>query len=222
MKQGIAGLWFLCVIAGLWAQNGGESRGYIRELTGNVEIKQPGADWIPAVEGQTLEQASMISTGFKGTALIALGNSVLTVKPLTRLTLQEIQEIAGNEKVTLTMQTGRIQATVNPPSGGKTDFAVRAPSVTASVRGTDFEFDGTSLKVSDGRVHLTGGDNTAVYVGAGQQVTTDPITGRTPIVAVIVREEITPSIPAGVTRTEAEAPKTEAPSLGSLILGTKW
>jgi hypothetical protein len=186
----------------------------LKDFTGKVEIKAPGADWVPAAIGQQLEKATVISTGFKGGATIGIGNSVLSVGALTRLTLQEIQ--AGqNEQVSLGLQTGRIRAEVNPPAGGKTDFTVRSPSATASVRGTSFEFDGKQLTVDQGRVQLTGGDGTRVFVGQGHQVTTNTMNGRTPEVAETVRGELVPPAPAGVDSSSAAlAEATVDPNIG--------
>jgi ferric-dicitrate binding protein FerR (iron transport regulator) len=98
------------------------------------------------------------------------------------------------------LQTGRIRADVNPPLGGKTDFTVMSPMVTASVRGTSFDFDGVNLSVDEGRVHVTGGDQTAVYVGPGHQSVSDPETGRTAGAVEMVRSELT--LPTAVVITE--------------------
>lgn len=203
----------------------------IREISGKVEIKAAGKDWAPAAAGQPVDNATVISTGLKSTALIAIGNSVLTVRPLTRLTLEELQETraagqAGNERVALSLQTGRVRADVAPPAGGKTSFTVRSPSATASVRGTTFEFDGTRLAVSEGRVRLAGGDGMAVFVNAGHQVVADTATGRTPTAVETVREELRPTVPAGVpaasTSEPVGTPSNAAGRTGSVTIGVEW
>jgi hypothetical protein len=145
----------------------------------------------------------VVSTGFKSTAVIALGNSVLSVQPLTRLTVEDIRESAGNERVNINLQTGRIRADVKPPVGGKTEFTVKSPSATASVRGTSFEFDGLNLRVEEGRVHVSGGDRSGTYVGVGHSVSTDIETGRTISAVETAREELVPSLPAGVNTAPA-------------------
>jgi hypothetical protein len=190
--------------AGLYAQESAGSRAVIRETSGTVEIKAPGSrDWVPARSGQSIARTSVISTGFKSTAVIALGNSLLSVQPLTRLTVEEIQETAGNERVNINLQTGRIRADVKPPAGGKTEFTVRSPSATASVRGTSFEFDGVNLRVDEGRVHVTGGDRSGTYVGAGHSVSSDIETGRMVSAAEKIRGELAPTLPAGIDSTPA-------------------
>jgi hypothetical protein len=193
----------------------------IKEIVGTVEVKAPGeAAWVPAEQGQTVAQAAMVSTGFKSTALIAIGNSTLTVRPLTRLSLSELAAAEDGEKVNVNLRVGRVRADVKPPDAGKIDFTVRSPTATASVRGTVFDFDGTNLRVDEGRVHITGGDRSGVYVGAGHGVSTDIETGRTISVAEAVQEELAPALPAAVEKlSEQTAPPS---AFGDLELNLSW
>jgi hypothetical protein len=163
----------------------------------------------------------MISTGFKSTALIALGNSTLLVRALTRLSLEEIQNIEGDESVSLYLQTGRVRANVNPPAGGKTDFTVRSPVATASVRGTSFEFNGENLSVDEGRVHVTGKDGSAVYVGAGHTVFSNPETGRTMGAIDTAKEEMAPALPIAATGSARE-PAVITPNTIDTDFGVEW
>jgi hypothetical protein len=206
---------------GLYAQESTGSRAIIRETSGTVEIKAPGSSkWIPARQGQSIARTAVVSTGFKSTAVIALGNSVLSVQPLTRLTVEEIRETAGNERVNISLQTGRIRADVKPPAGGKTEFTVRSPSATASVRGTSFEFDGLHLRVDEGRVHVTGGDRSGTYVGVGHSVSTDIETGRTISAAETAKEELVPTLPAGIDNAPAVPPAR--PVTGDIDATFRW
>jgi ferric-dicitrate binding protein FerR (iron transport regulator) len=156
---------FLCVAAGGWTQ-----QAVIRDLAGTVEVKKSSsAVWENAQKGQALETDTMISTGFRSTALIALGNSLLTVRPLTRLTLEELSRMQNDEKVELRLQTGGIRAEVSAAAEGKTDFTVRSSAATASVRGTVFEFDTFNLRVIEGSVEFSGAGGGAVMIGAGRR-----------------------------------------------------
>jgi hypothetical protein len=195
---------------------------YIQELSGTVEIKQPGeAEWKTAQTGEPIQNATMISTGFKSTALIALGNSTLLVRALTRMNFEEIQNIGRDESVSLYLQTGRVRADVNPPAGGKTDFTVRSPVATASVRGTSFEFNGENLSVKEGRVHVTGKDGSAVYVGAGHAVFSNPETGMTMGPGNVVREELAPPPPIAAGEGVPE-PSAITPSMIDADFGVEW
>jgi hypothetical protein len=141
----------------------------ISDIRGTVEIQSPGAStWHAAREGETLDAASMVSTGFRSTAQIRVGNSVITVRPLTRLSLEALQAAGNNERVDLSLRTGRVRADVNPREGRQLDFTVRGPVVTASVRGTTFELDMFNLEVEEGIVGFSGIDGTVVSVSAGQ------------------------------------------------------
>ena len=236
MKVLLLGVLMVIGSLGFAQQGTSAQQGVIREVNGKVEIKPPGADWVTAEPGQRIENATVISTGFKGTVRIGLGNSVLTVGPLTRLTLREIREEqsagqGGDERVALELQTGRIRTEVKPPAGGRTNFTVRSPTATASVRGTIFEFDGINLAVDEGRVRLSGGDGTAVNVSAGHSVTTNPATGKTPTVAETVNVTIQAPAPTGTEIKNTSAPLTASPPAspvppplppGDVDIGLNW
>jgi hypothetical protein len=141
---------------------------FFREVNGTVEIKAPGsAVWVNAIAGDRIEKNTVISTGFRSTAALVVGDSVITVRPVTRLSLEEIIRDQNNEQVSLHLQTGRIRADVKPPAGGRTDFTVRSPMATASVRGTSFEFDTERLTVDEGRVQYSIDNGRQVHVAAG-------------------------------------------------------
>lgn len=139
----------------------------LKTVTGKVEIKTPGKNWAPAAAGAKLTKDTAISTGFKSVAVVVLGDSTLIVKPLTRLTLEEIVRQEGSEKVQLYLLAGRVRADVKPPAGGKTDFSVKSPTATASVRGTSFTFNGWNLDVREGGVRFTNPAGQSFLVSAG-------------------------------------------------------
>jgi hypothetical protein len=163
MKRSTLAILILLCTASVFAQSG-----VIKEMTGTVELKRAGqADFVPAKPGDTVAKDTVISTGFKSTALVSVGNTVLTVRPLTRLTLAEISNAAETETVNVSLQTGRVRVDVKPPAGSKAAMSVQSPSATASVRGTSFEFDTESLTVLDGTVAFAGVQGAAMLVGAG-------------------------------------------------------
>lgn len=142
--------------------------GVVRELSGVVELKKPGAqDFTPAKIGDSLSKDTVVSTGFKSTALIAVGSSTVMVRPLTRLSLAELSATEGSESINVNLQTGRVRVDVNPPAGTRTNMTVRGPSATASVRGTGFDFDTRNLTVRHGKVAFKGTKGGVMLVGAG-------------------------------------------------------
>jgi hypothetical protein len=229
MKKILAGLLSRLLVTGglslIFVSGAIAQEAVIRELSGDVEVKAPGGEWAPAAAGQKLERAALISVGFRSSALIAVGNSTITVRSLTRLGLEELSALEGNERVNLNLRVGRVRAEVIPPPGGKTDFTIRSPSVTASVRGTSFEFDGVRLQVEEGRVHVRGKDSGGTYVASGHGVSADAETGRIASVAESAREELALPAPAGVERgQEVRAALFRADPLGTgeIEAGVEW
>ena len=147
-------------------------RAFIREMTGTVEIKRAGTEnWAPARLNDAVAASTVISTGFKSTAVLAVGNSTITVRPLTRMSLETLMNSDNTEKVNVNLNTGKIRAEVKPPAGGKANFEVQSNKTTASVRGTVFEMTAFKLSVVEGSVSFqpTGGNSRPVMVNAGQQ-----------------------------------------------------
>ncbi|MDR1127885.1 MAG: FecR family protein [Treponema sp.] len=153
----------------------------IREVNGTVELKPNGqADWIPAKTGDILAVSTLVSTGFRSSALIAAGSSTILVHPLTRLSLEELISRNETETVQIGLRAGRLRVQVAPPLAGKTDFTVKTPIATASVRGTVFDIDTLNLRVSEGEVRYEGAANRAsrpVQVNSGQNTRVDSAGG---------------------------------------------
>ena len=163
MKKALFVIFILLCAGFAFAQTG-----VITELSGTVELKPVGsANFIPAKAGDKVAMDTIVSTGFKSSALITAGSTKLTVRPLTRLSLAEISSSAGTETVNVNMQTGRVRVDVSPPAGTKTIMTVKSPIATASVRGTSFEFDTQSLNVFSGKVAFQGSHGIAIAVSAG-------------------------------------------------------
>jgi hypothetical protein len=216
----MAGGFFLCAGA-VYAQKAAS----FLEVNGTVEIKAPGsAAWVNAAAGDRLEENTLISTGFRSTALVAVGDSVITVRPVTRLSLEEIVRDQGGEQVSLYLQTGRIRADVKPPAGGRTEFTVRSPVATASVRGTSFEFDTENLRVDEGRVVYSLGNGRSASVAAGgmSYVNETGTTIADPFEAAA--ELLTPALPPGSAAGNPLGDRAPAlkPPPGAGIVGFTW
>ena len=164
MKRTIISVLILLCAGSVFAQ----VSGVITELSGTVELKPAGAaDFAAAKAGDSVARDTVVSTGFKSSALITVGSAALTVRPLTRLSLAEISASAGSETLNVSLQTGRVRVDLNPPAGAQASMSVRSPVATASVRGTNFEFDTQSLKVLEGTVAFQGSSGGEMMVGAG-------------------------------------------------------
>ncbi len=108
----------------------------ITAVKGNVKIKKEGGAWAPAKKGASIAKGSLISTGFKSEMTVKIDGSVIVVKALTRLKIEDISE--KNEAVSseVFVNVGSISANVKPASTKKVKFKVKTPVATASVRGT--------------------------------------------------------------------------------------
>jgi len=146
----------------------------ISSVQGLVEIMLPGSgSWESAAVGTTLPPSSRISTGFNSNALLLINNtSEVTVKPLTRLKVEEVigQSGSGDQQTKLFMNTGRINANVKKNEGNIHDFQIRTPVSTAAVRGTRFSFSPGKLKVEEGTVQYSVGKY-SFALGRGQSIT---------------------------------------------------
>jgi hypothetical protein len=223
-----------CCVTALVAQTA-----RFESVQGTVEVKQPGGDWVPAASGMNIEKATLISTGFKSSAVVKVSGSTLQVRALTRLSLEEILAKEGSDTVELFMQTGRVRADIKPPESGKVNFTIKTPSTTASVRGTVFELDTNNLKVYEGTVHLTATAESRKSSASGAAATTTAVAlvraGETSFVNTVThtasspreqaQESFTPTLPAGTesggvsTTTAAPPPKT---ATGTTEIALNW
>lgn len=205
---------FFVFASGVRAQDA--NHGTIREISGTVEIKQPGsAVWETASRGQIIRKDAVVSTSFKSSALIVLGNTVLTVRPLTRLTLAELAISSGNEEINVNLQTGRVKVEVNPPSGTRTVMKVQSPIATASVRGTAFEFDANNLEVYHGTVEFSGSTGSELLIDEGRLSFVDDDTGRAVLPEIAAGNELRPELPFGTDNALQEQGRAaDAPASG--------
>lgn len=164
MKKIFVVVVMLCMTAyGMFAENSDGPLadglcGVIQELTGDVYLKPAGSSvFVAARAGDEITQNTVISTGFKSTAVIAAGCSLITVRPLTRLSLAE--------NINVNLQTGRVKVDTIP--GTTANCTVQSSCASASVRGTNFEFDTVNIKVNEGTAAFYGISGPAAIVKTG-------------------------------------------------------
>ena len=207
----------------------------IRETTGRVEIRVPGGQWQSAVLGRSVPIGSSISTGFDSTAVLEIASATLRVRPLTRLSLEDLYEQDDTVTTEVFLRVGRVRGEVRTTEGLQNDFRLRSPVSTAAVRGTEFEYDGVNLQVFDGVVAFSNLINQTRVVsrgasmatsgadvpatrersrieGSSVETTTRPILS-SPYEGVVVRPE---SVDEPVVRT----PTTESPEDARIII--RW
>ena len=217
MKKAFLAVALMSAALHVFAQNG-----VIRELSGEVELRHAGAlEFVPAAVGSTVAQDTVISTGFRSSAIIEVGSSTLTVRPLTRLSLTEIRSAAGAETLTANLQAGRVRVDVRPPAGTTAAFTVQGPSATASVRGTSFEFDARSVRVLEGSVFFSGERGVPVVTHAGGESTVEA-GGRPSAPVQTIFQNIIPPLPVGAgasgeVSVAAPAPAPAIPAIPAAV-----
>jgi len=161
--KSIAIIVFLALAASAFAL-----QGKVVAVSGKVEFQAAQGTWKPLKQGDSIQAGTVISTGFKSQATIQLGASVLTVKPLTRMTLSELAEKEDTVDTELYLEVGNVRAEVNSYNNKRNGFTVRSPSATASVRGTAFSMGRGRLTVERGIVRFTGKRGKGRLAKAGQ------------------------------------------------------
>ena len=175
----------------------------IREVSGTVEVKASGASaYTAANPGDRVAEDTVVSTGFKSTALIEAESVVVIVRPLTKLTLTEIRSAMGEETLNVNLAAGRVHLDVSPPAGTRASVGVSSPTATASVRGTEFEMDTRRVVVVEGRVDFSGRRGGLVIVDGGHDssVLTD---GRASNPQGSIIAGFRPTLPVGYDRYSA-------------------
>ena len=190
-----------------------QTQAVVKEISGKVEVKTGSADWQPAKAGMKFDTGASISTGFNSTAVLDLGTSILTVRPLTRLQLAELIKREASVSTTLVLRVGKVKAEVKKVEGVRQDFTLRSAQATASVRGTLFEFDGVSVQVTDGLVVFTNSLGQGVGVSGGEKSSTNGAGSSAPTTGEQEMEDaaVVDSNPAPVdtgTPPEPEKPAT--------------
>lgn len=189
------------------------------EVTGKVEV-QKADKWVPVSKGDILPAGSVISTGFKSEALIAFDETVIKVKALTRLTIEQLFEKNGDKASSVYLDTGSISADVKPAENKRVGFSVKTPAATASVRGTsgDVYSDGTVIGTS-GKWCITPPEARIIIPQASQNQVAKPAAAQEP--ASENESENQSSETTAVTETPAAEPAgTETPAAEPVVAET--
>jgi hypothetical protein len=161
--------------------------GKVEKISGDVSARHADdEDWCGAVLGQTLGTGDEIHTGPESEATITFSDSsFVLVRQLTETAIGDLSGPADRPRIRMLLKMGEIAAKVNHEVDLAADFAIRTPTATASVRGTDFvvSYDDqpplSQIKVNEGVVLVTpaNGSLAPLQAEAGQfvQVTTDAI-----------------------------------------------
>ena len=88
-----------------FAQITDQRSGVVKEISGTIEIRHAGDNnFVPARIGDILGENTDIFAGFRSMALLQIGSALITVHPLTRLTLTEIITAHTFRNITMHVQ----------------------------------------------------------------------------------------------------------------------
>lgn len=190
-------LFFAGSMAALFALDG-----QVVTVNGKVEFQDSTGIWKQLRQGDIIKSGTMISTGFKSEATLKLGASIITVRPLTRMTLTELIERENSVDTELYLEVGNVKAEVNSLNNKRNGFTVKSPVATASVRGTVFEM-GDELRVTQGKVEFSTPVGQVRTGNAGQQLVLVNESIASP--AVTIREAIQTVVMSTTPSTEVKS-----------------
>jgi len=173
----------------------------VKEFSGKVEMKVAGGDWKPVALQMVVPKGASISTGFDSKLVLGIGNTTLTVRPLTRMLLEEVIKKENTQTTSLVLSVGKVRADVKSAEGERQDFKVKGPASTAAVRGTVFDYDGFDLVVEQGVVQFVNLLNQVQPVAAGEQSSTDGYTRPVPPVQGKLAESVISTDTSDVVET---------------------
>ena len=113
----------LCVAAEV-----AKDRAEVISFTGKAEY-QTAQGWEPITVGAQLEQGTVISTGFKSSVVLAIGDSRFTVAALSRIAIDKLVEDNNSYDTEMKLSAGKLQMDVKAKPGKSTAFTVRSQTV---------------------------------------------------------------------------------------------
>ncbi|MBQ9238026.1 MAG: FecR domain-containing protein [Treponema sp.] len=135
-------------------------------VTGKVEM-QHGATWVPVQAGARIQKGAVLSTGFRSGAVLRIGDSTLTVGPLTRMTVEQLISSQHVDEAQVFLDSGRVSADVKRTADRLVSFKVTSPVATASVRGTSFSMTAAGrLRTTEGLVGKSPAESSRAVIAA--------------------------------------------------------
>lgn len=110
-------------------------------VEGDVTCKGDGdSGWKPVTVGMELKEGVYIMTAFESSCTLEFQDkSVLSVKELSKIQISKFALQAKSVNANVSLFNGKVKATVHRDIDTKTEFQVKTPVSTISVRGTEEE-----------------------------------------------------------------------------------
>ena len=148
----------------------------ITALEGDVTFKtNEGAKWSKASSNMELVEGTYLMTAFESScSLVFTDGSKMNVRELSKIQINKFSSDLKKVEAEVTLYNGNLRATVHKDVDTKTDFKVRTPVSTISVRGTEKEITtlpgfGTNVTNISGLVEVTNLIGQSVMLAKGNE-----------------------------------------------------
>lgn len=145
-------------------------------LSGTVEVRgSDSGSFVDGNDGGLIGAGATVRTGDDGNAIITLfDGSTVTIQPSSELTLEKLEATgSGDVIISLLQNIGRSWHVIGHRMTGDSQYQVRTPTATASVRGTAFEWNvdaqGNAEAVTTDGIVATTSEGETVEVGPGEK-----------------------------------------------------
>lgn len=172
-------------------------------LEGDVTVKADDASaWTPASLNQELRQGAYVMTAFESNCeLEFMDKSKMKVKELSKIQVNKFTSELKKVDTEVTLYNGKVRATVHKDVDKNTNFQVKTPVSTISVRGTEKEITshpgfGTQVHTISGVVEVSNNIGQKVTVAKNESTS--------------VKSEV--SIPDSTTKVVSEETKVNVTS----------
>ncbi len=171
------------------------------EVEGEVELLRSNQDPVELRGGEVLVPSDRIYTGIESAVRLAFAdNSTVVVQELTDVKIGSFEKLGNAVNTQLWLKAGEVDAAVVEKSAVRSDFKIRTPTATCSVRGTSFSVNHdstsntTTVRVADGEVvaALLSNPEDSVVVTAWQTVDVTEASLGVPESFTVNRISITP------------------------------
>ena len=147
-------------------------------IEGDVTVKtDDSAEWKPAVINQQLRQGAYIMTAFESNCEIEfMDKSKMKIRELSKIQVNKFTSELKKVDTEVTLYNGKVRATVHKDVDKNTNFQVKTPVSTISVRGTEKEITvhpgfGTQVHTITGVVEVSNNLGQKVNVAKNETTT---------------------------------------------------
>ena len=150
----------------------------IKRMSGEVTVRRPGGQWRLLEPTDVLTEDDEVATGVDSALELEIDGDLVDLREVTMIRLAKLQTREARRKILIELRVGEVNATVKPRQTVDTNFDIKTPTATASVRGTTFAvfYDpiakASLISVKEGSVSVNPARSgpATQKVGAGKEV----------------------------------------------------